>query len=494
MQSAVAGSTRAGSEVGIAMGTLAWAYGVEHLSDTELIAGTRGLVARSNQHLARLLAHLAEVEARGIHRARACASLTTYCVYELRLSEDTAFRYARAARYAREFPVVLESLAAGALHLTGLLLLGPHLTEENHREVLKVAKHRSKREITRLVRQLDPLPSVPARIEPLGPTPAGTSANNASWEAYVHALNPVRELPLADCPNNWLHLGEDSAAAGKHSRESAEQRGVPAREPTEPSGAPERASSLRVQRYAVQFTARQEYVDLVERARDLLSQAVPDRSLEEVHLRAMRLLVAELEKRKFGVSGSGEPRRRGARGKNDAAVSAESNGPELGDEQRRPGEMSRAEIDSEMSPGATQPDVIDSGATRANEDASEPPHWPAKVDTMKTPRRSQPHATAAPAAGATVTARYVPAQVRREVYARAGRRCAFVSADGVRCRETRLLELHHVTPHARNGATTADNLALYCRAHNTLAAEHDFGRAFMARRSGRDLPPECAGG
>ncbi|HEY8943038.1 MAG TPA: hypothetical protein VIM73_02200, partial [Polyangiaceae bacterium] len=187
MQSEIAGNTRAGLKAGMAIGTLASPYAVEHLSDTELIAGTRGLVARSNQHLARLLAHLAEVEARRIHRARACASLTTYCVYELRLSEDTAFRYARAARYARDFPVVLESLAAGELHLTGLLLLGPHLTEENYREVLKVAKHRSKREITRLVRQLDPLPAVPTRIEPLGPAPAGTSANNASWEAYMHA-------------------------------------------------------------------------------------------------------------------------------------------------------------------------------------------------------------------------------------------------------------------------------------------------------------------
>ncbi|HEY8945707.1 MAG TPA: hypothetical protein VIM73_15665, partial [Polyangiaceae bacterium] len=270
----------------------------------ELIAGTRGLVARSNQHLARLLAHLAEVEARGIHRARACASLTTYCVYELRLSEDTAFRYARAARYAREFPVVLESLAAGELHLTGLLLLGPHLTEENHREVLKVATHRSKREITRLVRQLDPLPSVPARIEPLGPAPAATSANNASWEAYNHALNPVRELPPEQCPNNWSHLGEDSAAgtstADTQTCEPTELSSVQTRAPA--AVAPEPTSSLPVQRYAVQFTACQEYVDLVERARDLLSHAVPDRSLEEIHLRAMRLLVAELDKRKFGVS------------------------------------------------------------------------------------------------------------------------------------------------------------------------------------------------
>ncbi|HEY8945264.1 MAG TPA: HNH endonuclease signature motif containing protein, partial [Polyangiaceae bacterium] len=344
---------------------------------------------------------------------------------------------------------------------------------------LKVAKHRSKREITRLVRQLDPLPAVLARIEPLGPTLAGTSANNASWEAYMHALNPVRELPPERCPNNWSHLAEDSAAAGKHSREPTELPGARAHEPAEQSGAPERASSLSVQRYAVQFTACQEYVDLLERARDLLSHAVPDRSLVEVHLRAMRLLVAELEKRKFGVSG--EPCRRGVRGKNEAAVSAESKRPELGDEQRRPGETSRAEIDvSQVSPSATQPDFIDRGDTRANEDASEQPRSAAKVDTLKTPRRCQPHGMSPPADDAAVTARYVPARVRREVYPRDGARCAFVSADGVRCRETSLLELHHVTPHARNGATTADNLALYCRAHNALAAEHDFGRAFMA--------------
>ncbi|HEY8945503.1 MAG TPA: HNH endonuclease signature motif containing protein [Polyangiaceae bacterium] len=77
---------------------------------------------------------------------------------------------------------------------------------------------------------------------------------------------------------------------------------------------------------------------------------------------------------------------------------------------------------------------------------------------------------------------------------RDGERCAFLSADGVRCRETRLLELHHVTPHARNGPTTADNLVLYCRAHNALAAEQDFGRAFMARRSSRDLRSPEGGG
>src|SRR5688572_16860100 len=51
------------------------------LSDAELLTATRRLVGRSNQLLASLLAHLGEVEARGIHRTRACASLYAYCIY-----------------------------------------------------------------------------------------------------------------------------------------------------------------------------------------------------------------------------------------------------------------------------------------------------------------------------------------------------------------------------------------------------------------------------
>src|ERR1051325_1065087 len=105
------------------------AVSLEFLSDAELLAGTRRLVGRSNQLLAELLAHLGEVEARGIHRTRACSSLYTYCIYELRFSEDEAFRRVAAARLARRFPAALDAVASGELHLTGLLMLGPHLTD-----------------------------------------------------------------------------------------------------------------------------------------------------------------------------------------------------------------------------------------------------------------------------------------------------------------------------------------------------------------------------
>src|SRR5687767_14290463 len=159
------------------------------LSDAELLTATRRLVGRSNRLLASLLAHLAEVEARGIHRTRACSSLYAYCIYELRFSEDEAFRRVSAARLVRRFPVLLVAIAAGELHLTGLLMLGPHLTNENLAEVLTRAKHRTKKEIGRLVRMLDPLPDVPSRIDPLGPGPAQLVPAAPSWSHFVRSMN-----------------------------------------------------------------------------------------------------------------------------------------------------------------------------------------------------------------------------------------------------------------------------------------------------------------
>ena len=128
------------------------------LTDDSLHSETKRLAGSSNTLTAQLLAHLGEVEARGIHRERACSSLYTYCVYELRMSEDEAQRRCRAARLARQFPILLEMLAEASLHLTGILLLGPHLTDENCAELLARARFRTKREIERLVAEIAPVP------------------------------------------------------------------------------------------------------------------------------------------------------------------------------------------------------------------------------------------------------------------------------------------------------------------------------------------------
>jgi 5-methylcytosine-specific restriction endonuclease McrA len=85
-------------------------------------------------------------------------------------------------------------------------------------------------------------------------------------------------------------------------------------------------------------------------------------------------------------------------------------------------------------------------------------------------------ATARPrtASGCASHARYVPASVKREVWARDGGQCAFVGTAG-RCTERGSLEYHHVVPFADGGATSTANLELRCHAHNAHEAERWFG-------------------
>ena len=65
--------------------------------------------------------------------------------------------------------------------------------------------------------------------------------------------------------------------------------------------------------------------------------------------------------------------------------------------------------------------------------------------------------------------RHIPAAVRRDVWRRDAGRCAFVGRDG-RCRETALLEFHHVQPYAAGGKATVANIQLRCHAHNEYEA------------------------
>lgn len=82
--------------------------------------------------------------------------------------------------------------------------------------------------------------------------------------------------------------------------------------------------------------------------------------------------------------------------------------------------------------------------------------------------------------------RHVPHEVRRQVLARDGARCSYVSEGGKRCEQRGLLELHHEEPFGRGGAATVENIRVLCNAHNRLLAERDYGRAFVRERIERE--------
>ena len=72
-------------------------------------------------------------------------------------------------------------------------------------------------------------------------------------------------------------------------------------------------------------------------------------------------------------------------------------------------------------------------------------------------------------------ARYIPAEIKRQVCERDGNRCAFVSASGKRCDSRMRLEFDHRVPLADGGETCVQNVRLLCRAHNFYEAERTMG-------------------
>jgi len=109
---------------------------VARLGDEALIETLTHLLSKERTLSARLLVHLAEVDARGLYRQHAYSSMFDYCVRALHLSEAEAYLRIRAARLSRQFPRVLLMMASGELHLSAVKLLAPVLTEANCEQLL----------------------------------------------------------------------------------------------------------------------------------------------------------------------------------------------------------------------------------------------------------------------------------------------------------------------------------------------------------------------
>jgi hypothetical protein len=421
------------------------------LSNDDLFVTVQRLTARSNVTLANLLAHLGEVERRGIHRLRACASLYSYCIFELRMSEDAAYRRSKAARLVREYPELHDAVAKGELHLTGVLMIGPHLGGERHAEILQRARFRSKRELLRLIAEIDPRPEVPALVEPLGPAPAG----RATHAAFMQALaGPVRELPPGSRPADWItdsitdspdSRAEDGTAVAP---DSASENGLAER--TDAGDAADADEHQRPLHYKVQFTANQEFVDLLVEAKALLGHETPRATLPEIQVRALRALVQQLRARKRATK-------------------------------VHPPVTAPARV-ADVAPATAPERVADVAPATAPERVADvaPATAPERVADVAPATAPERVADVAPAtAPERRGSRHIPAFVRRAVFERDGARCAYRDDRGERCRETVGLEIHHRHAHALGGPRTLDNLELRCRPHNTLAAEEDFGREHM---------------
>jgi 5-methylcytosine-specific restriction endonuclease McrA len=423
------------------------------LSEQELLDHFERLVARDRRTTAALLVAIAEIDERKLWARHACSSMFSFCMERFHMSEQVTAKRLWAARTARRFPVVLDLVARGQLHLTAIHLLSRHLTTENHLGVLERARHKSSREVERLVAELAPRADVASRIRAM-PGPRGAGAANDGAAALAVATLASAAPALADGgSSNYEQAGGASDRCTSTDCESAgcssDRPAFAASEVVSVAIAPRSAQPATVtkpivplspRRYKIEITVDEATHDKLRSLQDLLGRSETGRDAAAIISRAIDVLLVRTLARKAGCTDRPKPRT--------------STNAECAD---RPGSMAPA----------------------SNTAAS---------------RRGQ--RSAAPQRGHR--SRAIPAAVRREVWRRDSGRCCYEDARGRRCRETSNVELHHKTPFAVGGQPTLQNIELRCAAHNQYQADLDFGRSFMdARRSNfagaRTFPAECRG-
>lgn len=223
------------------------------LPDDELLRSLKALTSDERRHCVSILRHLAEMDRRRLALKEGFPSLFEYCRRELKYAEGEAARRIHAARAAARFPILYRAIGRGALSLTTVSMLAPHLKWENHRRLIRSALGKTKRDVEKLIAAEEPAPKPAERIRFIGVASAAPAAKRGADERA--------EFPLEMQPSLPATLAEASAAV-----------------------------TTRVQ---FSFSADESLLGLVDRAKALLRHRHPFGGLEEVFTEAV---VALLEK------------------------------------------------------------------------------------------------------------------------------------------------------------------------------------------------------
>jgi 5-methylcytosine-specific restriction endonuclease McrA len=293
---------------------------LSRLSDDALLQDLHAIAGSHRKLTAELVFYLGEMDARRLHLKKAFSSLFSYCVEELRFSEDEACRRIDAARLARRFPSIYSLLSSGLVSLTVLGLIKPHLTNDNHRELFALVSGVSVREAKERLAAQFPRPDVPSMIRKLpesrtvcatappaasefGPAAAppafgvGPATAPAAATAFASVAAPPAASALAPATAPAAAVVLVPPASASHpaplwpdaAREHAAR--VSSRSHVEP---------LSRDRFLVKFTASRAVKEKLEVARDLMRHESPSGDLAVVVERALDVLVRELRKEKQG--------------------------------------------------------------------------------------------------------------------------------------------------------------------------------------------------
>jgi hypothetical protein len=248
-------------------------------SDDALVARLKSNAQGSRQKTVELLADLGELAARKLYRKEGPGRLFGYCTQVLRFSEAAAYNRIKAAKAARRYPVILDLLADGSVHLTTIRLLSPHLTLDNHRGLLSEATGRTRREVDKIVARLNPKQDVAATIRKL---PSAERVEESTRDLFAAATSVAQTTD-----SNVTSTASPSAPASHR-----------------PLIAP-----LAPERYRLQLTIGEGAEKDLRVLQDLMRREIPSGDAAAIVERALERMRKEMERRKFAATSNPRPPR-----------------------------------------------------------------------------------------------------------------------------------------------------------------------------------------
>ncbi len=393
--------------------------------------GLARLITRERQAAADFLLALADFDRRRGWAALGHRSLFDFLKKELKCSSGAASHRSAAARLIPEFPAVEAALRAGDLCLSSLRHLARVLKPENEADYLPRFYGLSAREAEALAAELLPR-AVQPRREVVTLLPQPKAVHTCEQKRPEEGLGPAEGRPAG----GWASCSGGSSTNPVHTCElvldlprttGAEGAAAPAGAVSRPVSPPAtQVEPLSADLRRLHLTVSTRLLGKLDSAKAGLAHALPGATTEQVLEAALDLL---LEK---------QARRRGAT-KPLRAMPAPA--------------------------GRAQADQLGVEEARRQQAPASPPS------------PSKPAGTTA-----IVSTRYIPAAVRREVWARDGQRCQHPLDGGGTCGATHRPELDHLVPLALGGPSTAANLRVTCAVHNRAAAREILGEALVEDR------------
>lgn len=425
------------------------------LTTRDLYAGARELTSEEREIVLSLLFLLGELDARREYKPH--ASLWQFCLKELRLHESQAFLRVKGARLIRKYPQAIPRLRDGRLTLSALVALRKVLNPKNAATLFEQVEGKSKQEILQIaaaaVAKIVPrnsIKDVPARVIKV-PSAIAELRRSDIESAAAAGAGPAGSDAGKELPQTFLVFGGEDIS---------EMRA---------------ASATQCQ---VTITAPREFREVLQELAAHLSHVIPDGDLSALIQYSVNKTLTELRKKKGLLSKEATA---------GAPKPTEAPANEAAPKEAAP-------------PKEAQPIEAPPGQAPVKETA-QAPLSEAKSPTLHHTERSYLWDIVGQE---SIRRPHIPAELRRQVWARDRGCCQFRVPGGGICGSLWQCEVDHIIPVARSGATTLENLRVLCKAHNLQAAREVFGDEFVDRKieqsrtdaerrrsnGGKDPPPE----